>query len=434
MRAIVSRSEIEGTLDAPPSKSFTHRAIVCGLLSSASVRIRNPLYCDDTESSIRLSEQMGAMIDRGVDLEVTGPDILTAPSSDMDCRGSGTTLRIFTALSALANGRCVLTGDSTLLKRPISEMLSALRQLGVLAKSLSGEGRPPVEVHGHGLSGGVVDIRGDVTSQYITGLLFACSRARGETRINITTHLESRPYVEMTLDVMNRFGVLAKPTDEWSHIDISGDQQYKASEYEVPGDYSSAAFILAAGSLTGRAVVRGLRAESKQGDAEIINYLKLMGASIESTSDGFAASRNELTSMTVDASNTPDLVPILAVLASQANGVTQIYNARRLRFKESDRLATTSSELSKMGASIIEVEDGLVIKGPTPLRGAVVNPHDDHRIAMACIVAGLIAEGTTVVENSECVDKSYPSFIEHIRSLGARVDLQSTKDASGGRS
>jgi 3-phosphoshikimate 1-carboxyvinyltransferase len=433
LRAIVRRSNIDGVVAAPSSKSYTHRAIVCGFLSNGTTKIRNPLFSDDTETTLRISEMLGADVRRGDFIEIKGPTELKAPKSEMDCRGSGTTLRIFTALSALTAGRCMLTGDDTLRRRPIGDLLDGLRQLGVKAKSVNGNDRPPVEVNGQRFSGGTVRIRGDVTSQYITGLLFTCSKANGDSRIELTTKMESRPYVEMTLDIMRRFNVEATPSSDWSHLTVPGNQKYESQEYSVEGDFSSAAFMMAAGSLAGSVKVTGLRNDSLQGDAAVVDLLKSMNSPVNFTSKGFTISTNELQAINIDASDIPDLVPVLTVLATQARGSTTIYNAGRLRFKESDRIASTSHELRKMGARIIESKDGLTIRGPTPLRGAVIDSHDDHRIAMAGVIAGLVADGPTLVDNIECVDKSYPEFISDIKSIGAQVALEEIEKSIGGK-
>jgi 3-phosphoshikimate 1-carboxyvinyltransferase len=422
MRAIVQNSELKGVVQVPPSKSYTHRAIVCGLLSSEKTRISNPLFSEDTEASLRISKMMGAHIDNQEVLTMTGPEELRAPTSDMDCGGSGTTFRIFTALSALTNGQCVLTGDESLQARPMTELLLALGQLGVNASSIRDDGKPPVRVVGQGLKGGAVKIRGDISSQYISALLFACSKAEDETKIKITTKLESIPYVEMTLEVMQQYGVFATPSGEWDLVSIPGRQKYNASHYDVPGDFSSAAFLLIAGALSGRVRVAGLDQVSKQGDSQIVRLLEKMGISIDFSMGGYDVSHSEPISLDIDVSNTPDLVPILAVLATQANGSSRIYNAKRLRYKESDRLTTTTTELRKMGARIDVTNDGLVIDGPTPLQGAVIDSHSDHRIAMACTVAGLIANGSTVIQGVECVSKSYPEFLEHMQSLGGEIE------------
>ncbi|MFW9966654.1 MAG: 3-phosphoshikimate 1-carboxyvinyltransferase [Candidatus Thorarchaeota archaeon] len=425
MRAIVHQSAIDGAVVAPPSKSYTHRAIVCGLLSNGTTSILNPLFSGDTKTTLVISEMMGADVRRGDEIEITGPSELKAPASKMDCGGSGTTIRIFTALSALTAGRCVLTGNETLRRRPIGDLLEGLRQLGVDAQSLGNNGRPPVQIQGQGLTGGAVRIRGDVTSQYLTGLLFACSKAKGDSKIVLKTRLESRSYVEMTLDIMHQFGAIAEPADDWSSFTVPGNQDYQAKEYHVEGDFSSAAFLMAAGALAGRVRVIGLTPDSVQGDAAIVEILKSMESGVKLGRDSLATNRNDIQAIDIDVSDIPDLVPILTVLATQASGTTRICNAGRLRLKESDRLASTSQELRKMGAEIVESKDSLTVRGPTALHGAVLDSHEDHRIAMAGVIAGLVADGQTVVRNIECVTKSYPSFIRDIQSIGAQIELDS---------
>ncbi|MFW9786040.1 MAG: 3-phosphoshikimate 1-carboxyvinyltransferase [Candidatus Thorarchaeota archaeon] len=423
MKAIVQQTELRGSIRAPPSKSYTHRAIVCGLLSKNQTQISNPLFCEDTQASLRLSRMMGAQITNQEDLLVTGPETLVAPTSEMDCGGSGTTIRLYTALAALTNGPCVLTGDQSLQARPMTDLLHALDQLGIKATSIRNDGKPPVEVIGKGLSGGKVRIRGDISSQYISGLLFACSKSEEDTTIEITTRLESRPYVEMTLEVMKHFGVSAWPSELWDSFSVPGNQEYIASHYEIPGDFSSAAFLLAAGALHGKVRVTNLNKGSLQGDALIIELLKKMSALIIEKEDGYEVSASELEPIEVDVSHTPDLVPVLVVLASQADGCSRIYNAQRLRFKESDRLTTMSTELKKMGGRVKLTDDGIDVEGPTKLQGAMIETHNDHRIAMACTIAGLIASGSTVILGAECVSKSYPNFMEDIQSLGAEISI-----------
>ncbi len=376
---------------------------------------------------------MGADIRRGITTEITGPNRLRAPASEMHCRASGTTLRIFTALSALADGRCVLTGDKTLSRRPIKHLVSGLRQLGVNAKSINSNGRPPVEVHGGLLRGGSVRIRGDVSSQYISGLLFACSKAVGDTTLEITTELASKPYVELTLETMAHFGVYSEAADNWKYIHMPGNQEYHSDEFDVEGDYSSAAFLMVAGALGGNVRVTGLKRDSKQGDAHIINILNEMGASVRNTGRSISTGLSELRALAIDVSQTPDIVPVLTLAATQAHGTTRIYNAARLRYKESNRLASISIELRKMGANISINDDGLEIRGPTTLKGATLDSHNDHRIAMTCILAGMIADGNTVVEGVECISKSYPNFIRDIQTLGGRIELANNYTLSGGK-
>jgi len=425
LSVIISESSIEGTIQAPPSKSYTHRAIICSMLASGQSTIKNPLICGDTNSTLRLATMMGARIKHNQNLTVTGADPLVSPNTEMNCQGSGTTLRLFTAISALTNGKCILTGDSTLQKRPIGELLQALNQLGVKAISQRESDRPPVEIHGQEIEGARVRIRGDISSQYISGLLFACSKATSESTLEITTPLESRPYVEMTLEVMQHFGATGTPSDNWDTIKIPGDQEYHNSNYEVPGDYSSAAFLMVAGAISGKVKIEGLQEECLQGDSRIVEILKEMDVSITQERSALTVTKSEPVPISIDATHIPDLIPVLSVLASQAEGQTRIFNARRLRYKESNRLKSTTMELKKLGVNLEETSDGILINGPTKLRGVVIDPHSDHRIAMACAVVCLVSKHSVTINNIECVKKSYPNFIDDLISLGAKIEFSS---------
>lgn len=424
MKAVVRPSVISGEASAPPSKSYTHRALICGLLSNGSVTIWNPLYCDDTRATMRICKMMGADIHQDASIKIKGPEHLKAPAKEMNCKGSGTTLRIFLALSALADGDCILTGDVSLRQRPIAPLVNALGQLGINTRFLGEYGKPPVRIMGRGfIDGGNVTIPGNISSQYITALLFACSKAVESTTIQIEGNLESQPYVEMSLAIMEQFGVETRVSKDWTEILVSGDQDYQSRHYEVEGDYSSASFLLAAGALAGDVAVSGLRRRTLQGDARFLRILQKMGACVEFTSE-VSVKKDDMNGVTIDVSNIPDLVPILAVLATQARGTTRIVNAARLRLKESNRLASISREMKKMGADIRQIQDGIIIRGSNRLQGRILDSHRDHRIAMAGIIAGLVADGTTVVRNAECIKKSYPSFISDIRSIGGEVELK----------
>jgi 3-phosphoshikimate 1-carboxyvinyltransferase len=350
----------------------------------------------------------------------------------MQCRGSGTTLRLFTALCALTSGKCVLTCDDTLVRRPIKGLLLALRQLDVETRSLGQNGGPPLEVYGGTLTGGLVSIAGDISSQYISALLLVCSKANEDSTLTIRSDIESKSYIDMTIDVMNQFGVLAEAKSNWRYFEVPGEQEYHSTEFYTEGDYSSASFLMAAGALSGHVVVRGLESESLQGDAAIISILRRMGASIRTSEKGICVEASDLRACAIDASQIPDLVPVLTLIATKAKGTTRICNAGRLRLKESNRLTSSASELVKMGADIIVTEDGLNIRGPTRLVGNTLYAHKDHRIAMTCILAGTIADGETVVEGIESIKKSYPEFIRDIRTLGAEIELPYSKKEPGG--
>jgi len=271
--------------------------------------------------------------------------------------------------------------------------------------------------------GGKTSIRGDISSQFISGLLFACPKAKEDTEINVTTKLESKSYVEMTLEVIVKHGLEGAVNPDLSRLWIPSNQNYIPSDHTVPGDFSSAAFLLAAAAVTSSKVtVKNLTYQTSQGDREILGILQEMGASVKVGDDSVKVECDKLVGVDIDAKDIPDLVPVCAVLACYAEGHSEIYNAKRLRYKESDRLDSISTELKKMGANIIVNEDGLTINGGCPLHGATIDPHNDHRIAMACAVAALGAKGETKIQDVECINKSYPQFFSDLRVLGANVD------------
>jgi 3-phosphoshikimate 1-carboxyvinyltransferase len=287
----------------------------------------------------------------------------------------------------------------------------------------SQDGKHSVNIRGGGIKGGKTAIRGDITSQFISGLLFACPKADEDTEIIITTPLESKSYIQMTLEVLAEHNIKAHVSSDSTQIQIPSSQAYVSCNHQVPGDFSSAAFLLAAGAITSSKLrVKNLDSNSIQGDREILNILKHMGSKLSAGSDYIEVEGGQqLSAVNVDARDIPDLVPVCAALACYAKGASTIYNAKRLRYKESDRLTSLYTELKKMGAEISMREDSLTIRGPCAMRGAKIDPSNDHRIAMACAVAALEAKGDTVIQDSECVNKSYPVFFDHIRSLGVNV-------------
>lgn len=412
-----------GSVLAPPSKAYTHRFMVAASLSQDESLIENPLLCDDTIATLRAILSLGASIKaEGNRLYIQGRQEPRAPRGIVNCGASGTTLRFMTAVFSLAKGRTVLTGDASLQRRPMEPLLKALGELGIHCCSLRGDGYAPIEVFGGTLKGGRASIVGDVSSQFISGLLLALPKASEASVLKVTTELESEPYVRMTLDVLGRHGVKIEASRNLRRFAIPCNQGYSGVHERVPGDFSSSAFLLSAAVITGSSIeVRGLDLGSIQADKAILDFLKEMGALIE-TGDGFVRVRGIeggpfLRSLRADVRNCPDLAPIMAVLGCFAKGRTIIEGMGRLRFKESDRIRTIQ-ELSKMGAHIEELEDRLIIDGPAELKGAIVDSHGDHRIAMACTVAALRAKGLTVIDGIECIGKSYPSFLQDLRSLG----------------
>jgi 3-phosphoshikimate 1-carboxyvinyltransferase len=415
---------LRGTVEAPPSKSCTHRAIIIASLADGKSTIKNALVSADTLASVNACRAIGAKIEidnNKVIIEgVSGNPRL--PEGTIDVENSGTTIRLMTAVASVCHGRVTLTGDESIQRRPMKPLLEALEELGV--RTSSSEGKPPVTVEGPS-GGGSCEISGDVSSQFISGLLIAAPAMPRDTTIHITNGLRSRPYIDLTLDVMERFGVKAGFDDNrfWIH----GNQRYGAIDYEIEGDYSSAAFILSAASLLDSDVTVGnLSVQSKQGDRKILDILRAMGVDLRVNSNGVNVIGNgKLRCIELDMSDMPDLVPIVAVLASVAEGKTMIKNVGHLRYKESDRLKAISTELGKMGARIRERNDGLEIEGVGSLRGAVLHGWNDHRIVMALAIAGLRAAGETTIDNAENIVVSFPNFVNAMKKLGSDIKIHS---------
>jgi 3-phosphoshikimate 1-carboxyvinyltransferase len=424
MEVVVGKTtRLEGVVSAPPSKAYTHRMLVASSLSKGTSKILHPLDSDDTRATLRAIEAIGARTQLLENLwTIHGQEKLQSPTHPIDCGESGSTLRFMIPVAALAPGPLIFILGSSLKKRPIAPLLESLKQLGVASTFQQNKDSCAVEVNGGGIKGGNASIRGDISSQFISGLLFACPRAKEDTDLMITTMMESKSYVQMTMETLAKHGIKATTTPAFSHFWIPSNQNYHPFYHTVPGDFSSAAFILAAAAITSsRITVKNLDYQTMQGDKEILNILKKMGSAIKFGDKFVEICGGQLSAVDIDAKDIPDLVPVCAVLACYAKGTSKVYNAKRLRYKESDRLDSLHIELKKMGADIAMEEDSLIIKGPCALHGASVDPHNDHRIAMACAVAALGARGETRIQNSECINKSYPQFFNDLHLLGANV-------------
>jgi 3-phosphoshikimate 1-carboxyvinyltransferase len=298
-------------------------------------------------------------------------------------------------------------------------LLNALTELGVRAVSQNGDGNAPIIVRGPN-KGRWAHIKGDISSQFISSLLISSALKELDTEIVITTPLKSKPYVEITRDMMALFGGISTETKNGYHV--LGGQRYRPRDFTIPGDYSSAAFPLVAAALTGKVSVTGLDPQDRQGDRSILDILSRFGAKVSWSEDRITVEKGELRAADVDVGDSPDSFPILAVLASQAEGETKLTNAEHLRFKESDRIATTVAFLKLMGADIEERPDGCVVRGPSKLKARTINPSGDHRILMAAAIAGLVAEGTTTITDGDCYSISYPRFVSDLKALGAQVE------------
>ena len=425
---IKKTDSLSGEVSAPPSKGYTHRAVIVSSLSDGLSRIDNPLICDDTLATIDACRLLGAEI-KILDgrIEVAGRSNPETPEDVIFCRESGSTMRFLTPVCALAPGISVLTGGASLRRRPMAPMLEALNQLGVQCYSARGDGRPPLIVFGGGVKGGEAEIRGDISSQFISGLLFASPKAERDVKLTLTTELNSKPYVDMTIDILEKCNVKVDYLPEERTFTVTSGQSYSPLDYDVEGDYSSASFLLAAAALLpSRVEVTNLREESLQGDRAIINILRGMGASLEVKRDKveIEGSVESLRGLSFDACDTPDLVPVLIVLGCFADGETVIGGVERLRWKESDRVKVLIAELRKLGGKLKLDGDRVIVKGSRRLKGAKLYSHGDHRVAMALAVAALASEGETEIRGFECIRKSYPNFIQDILKIGGKITVR----------
>lgn len=424
MRVSIDKSSINGEVFAPPSKSYTHRAITLGSLSRETL-IRRPLLSADTLATVRACEMLGATIEKkDEDLRIRGfegkPQV---PDDVIDVANSGTTLRLMTAVSALTNGITVLTGDASLRTRPNGPLLEVLNKLGVRACSTRGNERAPLIVEG-GLEGAIVQIDGSISSQFISALLIACPLAKTSTTLSIVGELKSKPYVDVTLEMLHLAGAeIHMDNNNRIKFIIPGKQKYALKEYTVPGDFSSASYLLAAAAVTDSEVTVKNLFRSKQGDMVIIQTLAKMGADIRwdmETGVVTIKGGKPLKAITFDAGATPDLVPTVAVLAAVAEGTTRIENAEHVRYKETDRLHALAMELPKLGVEVKEEKDSLTITGGK-LHGADLHGWHDHRIVMALSIAGMVA-GNTTIDTAESISVSYPTFFKDMGDLGAKME------------
>jgi len=428
MLIVKKTSEIKGTINAPPSKSYTHRAVICAALANGVSNLKNPLNGADCLSSAHACRMLGAEVETETEKwTVKGTD-LKIPDNIIDIGNSGTTLRILTGISSqIPNGYAVLTGDESIRKRPMQPLLDALKQLGIEAFSTRNNGIAPIVVKAGKINNNTVKIRGDMSSQFITSLMMALPFSETDSEIILTTPLKSEPYLNITIDVLDKFGVKIEKIMEENKTGykIKGKQTYKPCDYTIEGDYSSASYLVAAGVLLNSdIVIKNVFKDSEQGDREIIEIVKKMGANVEINEDNVKIKGPyNLKGIEIDVTDIPDLVPTIAVLGCFADGKTVVYNGEHVRLKECDRLNACAVELSKMGADIEEKQDGLVITGVKKLTGAKLKTHHDHRLVMAFTIAGMMAEGDTVIEGEDSVKISFPDFIEKMKSVGSNIEV-----------
>ncbi|HSW73044.1 MAG TPA: 3-phosphoshikimate 1-carboxyvinyltransferase [Chlamydiales bacterium] len=422
MQWIVKRSTLTGTIEIPPSKSHTLRAILFALMAKGKSTIRHFLASPDSEAMIKAVVSFGAKVSRFPDhLEIEGlGGNLKCAEDVIDCQNSGQVLRFIGAISSLTDRYTILTGDQSIRhNRPILPLLQALEKLDAMAVSSRLDGYAPIIIKGP-LRPGKTSLNGQ-DSQPVSGLLIALSFAKGASIVDVQ-HPGEKPWIDLTLSWFDRLGIKYK-NDNYERYELAGNASYNGFNVEIPGDFSTSAFPIAAAILSGSEVtLKNLDRRDVQGDKKFIHVLKKMGALIEEVEDGLQVKKGStLKGMKIDVNDFIDSVPILAVLGCFAEGKTEIVNAAIARQKECDRLHAITTELKKMGANIEEKEDSLIIH-PSKLKGAKLHTYHDHRMVMALTVAAMQAEGESVIEGVDAVKKTYPSFLEDFNKLGARIE------------
>lgn len=414
---------LEGIVHIPPSKSISHRALIAGALSRGESIIQNVILSKDIEATCK------GLISLGTNIQVTccgddrhkiiikGNGILDAKEAVIDCIESGSTLRFLIPLSVLTGKKITFKGHGKLAERPLDIYYNIFNNQGI--KYENDHGKLPLTICGT-LKPDNFYIRGDVSSQFITGLMFTLPLLEGDSHIIMETPLQSKGYVDLTIEVLRIFGISIE-NNNYESFDIRGNQNYKPAVYNVEGDYSQAAFWLAAGVLSGTVACQGLNIDSLQGDRSIIGIIQAMGGNLQIKNNEIIAHKSELKGIEIDASQIPDLVPVIAVMAALSKGQTMIRNAERLRIKESDRLRAIASELNKIGGRVVELDDGLIIEGVDSFIGGAADSWNDHRIAMSLAVAATRCDKSLIITGEKAVKKSYPGFWEDYRKLGGEI-------------
>lgn len=420
--------KLNGEVKIPPSKSMAHRAVICAALGNGISKVTNIDYSDDIIATIEAMSSLGAKITQKEDyLEVHGiksPENIKANSvkseRTIDCNESGSTLRFLVPIAALFDGVNRFVGRGNLGKRPLVTYYNIFDEQGI--KYSYKDGILDLKTEGK-LKAGEFRMEGNISSQFITGLLFTLPLLDGDSKIIITTEMESKGYIDLTLSAIKDFGVEII-NNNYEEFIIKANQTYKSRDYRVEGDYSQSAFFFCADALLNDVILNDLKLDSLQGDKEVIDILERMGLEIKSKNSGLIGTVNgKLKGTLIDGSQCPDIIPVVSLVAALSEGTTEIINAGRLRIKECDRLAAVTSELNKLGAKITEKEDGLIIEGVKELKGNVeVWSHKDHRIAMTIAIASTVCKDSIILKDYECVSKSYPQFWDDFKNVGGVFD------------
>lgn len=425
MIATIQPSGIQGAIQAPTSKSSMQRACAAALLTKGVTIIRNPGNSNDDRAALGVIRGLGAYVEQLPDgsLKITSQGV-NPDAGEVNCGESGLGIRMFTPLVALSNKAITINGEGSLLTRPMDFFDTVLPQLGVEIES--NKGRLPLKIKGP-LKPAAIEVDGSLSSQFLTGLLLAYA-ASGASDVALTViDLKSKPYIDLTLQVMKHFGWDVENRDYKEFYFGEAVVKQTAGQplhYTVEGDWSGAAFLLVAGAIAGKITVKGLDVFSTQADKAILQALMSSEAQLSVQSEQIEIGPGKLKGFHFNATECPDLFPPLVALAAYCEGKTVIEGATRLTHKESNRALTLQQEFGKMGIRIDLQDDLMIVHGGTGMKGAATHSHHDHRIAMACAVAGLKAAGTTTIEEAQAINKSYPDFYNHMQQLGATVQIQ----------
>ena len=418
MNVILKPKKLSGEVIIPPSKSLSHRAIIAASLASGKSEISNVLFSKDIKATIEAMRACGAnIIEHKDSLTIYGSEVYRA-KNELNANESGSTIRFMIPIALVCNEKMTFKGENHLVKRPLDTYYEIFDKIGV-KYSHPEDAYLPLQTEG-GLIAGLYEIRGDISSQFITGLLYALPMLDGDSKIVITTNLESKGYVDLTLDILSKFGIEIE-NNKYKEFIIKGNQKFKPFDYTVEGDYSQSAFFLVAGALGNDIKLLAMNEFSYQGDKKIINDMIDFGCEVIANKDTLVCTTNNLIGATIDFAQSPDLGPALTVLASVAEGKSNFINAQRLRIKECDRITCMRVELEKMGANITETIDSMEITGVKELNGAVIDSHNDHRVAMAIAMAATISTSEVKILNAGCVSKSFPHFWDVYQSLGGEI-------------
>ena len=420
MKVIIKPNVLKGEVNAPPSKSLSHRAIIAAALAKGQSKIENLIFSQDIKATCDAMQNFGINVNKYNNyIEVLSEGNLKAPARLINCYESGSTLRFLIPFGAMVESAVTFEGRGKLKTRPLTPYFNIFDKQSIrydYRDSL------PLVVDGK-LKPGRFEISGGISSQFITGLMFVLPLLDGDSEIIISSPLESKGYIDLTLDVLKNFGIDVE-NDNHQTYRIKGSQKYRPNDYRVEGDYSQAAFWIVAGLIGDRICLKDLKFDSRQGDKEIVDIAQRMNGALQIEKDNIIVRRSETKGIVIDASQCPDIIPVLTVLAALSEGKTEIINASRLRIKESDRLKAISTELNKLGADVREKDDGLVVYSKKDLEGGEVDGWNDHRIVMSLAIASIRCKNEVTIIGSDAIKKSYPTFFDDFAKLGGDVHAE----------